>query len=133
MNAQLVTLLDQEPSSKDRNVLRITHLEMIKGVGNHAYDDVLEIPIIDNQKSENLLAPDMEIAIKKYPKCNAVLVRRHGVYVWGDSWEEAKTRLESFDYLFESALKMKSMGIDCGQIPLMKNEENEAKKRKIND
>lgn len=133
MNAQLVTLLDQDSSCRNNNVFRITHLEMIKGVGNHAYDDVLEIPIIENQRSENLLAPDMETAIKNYPKSNAVLVRRHGVYVWGDSWEEAKTRLESFDYLFESALKMKSMGIDCGQIPQVNKDENQVKRRKIND
>lgn len=132
MNAQLVTLLDQE-SCRNSDVLRITHLEMIKGVGNHAYDDILEIPIIDNQKSENLLAPDMETVIRNFPKCNAVLVRRHGVYVWGDSWEEAKTRIESFDYLFESALKMKSMGIDCGQVPCKSRDENEVKRRKIND
>ncbi len=44
-------------------------------------------------------------------------MRRHGVYVWGTSWEEAKVRLESFDYLFESAIKMKSMGIDPGVVP----------------
>ena len=120
MSAQLATLLNQDRDNENgtnHDVLRITHLEMIKGVGNHAYDSMLEIPIIPNQKSENLLAPDFEQVIQQYPKCNAVLVSRHGLYVWGDSWEEAKTRLESFDYLFESAIKMKSMGIDCGIVP----------------
>lgn len=109
MNAQLATMLD---STETSDVFKISHLEMIKGVGHHAYNDVLEVPIIDNQLSENQLGPDMEKAITKYPKCNAVLVRRHGLYVWGDSWEQAKTQLESFDYLFESAVKMKSMGVD---------------------
>lgn len=134
MSAQLATLLGQEHPGEEekKDVLRITHQEMIKGVGGHAYSDVLEIPIIDNQTSENLLAPDMEKAIQKYPNCNAVLVRRHGVYCWGDSWEEAKTRIESFDYLFESAVKMKSMGIDCGVIP-GKNGNKDFKKRKLND
>jgi len=49
INAQLATLLDPTERSKS---LRITHLEMVKGVGHHAYDDVLEIPIIDNRPSE---------------------------------------------------------------------------------
>ena len=117
-------------SDEKQDVLRLTHLEMIKGVGNHAFDSMLEIPIIDNQRSENLLAPDMERVIEKYPKCNAVLVRRHGVYVWGDSWEEAKTRIESFDYLFESAVRMKGMGIDCSVVPGSKSGDEPSKKRK---
>jgi methylthioribulose 1-phosphate dehydratase/enolase-phosphatase E1 len=112
--AQMATLM----AGDDCHVLRITHLEMLKGVGNHAYDDVLEIPIIDNRPTEDLLAEQLEAALQKYPKTNAVLVRRHGIYVWGDSWEQAKTQCESFDYLCESALKMKQMGLDAGIIPV---------------
>ena len=114
MNAVMATLLD--PTEKASS-LKVTYLEMLKGVGNHAYDDVLEVPIIDNRPSEELLAEQLEAAIKKYPKCNAVLVRRHGLYVWGDSWEQAKTQCESFDYLFECAVKMRSMGLDPAMVP----------------
>jgi len=115
MNAQLATLLDPTETSE---ALRITHLEMLKGVGNHSYDSVLEVPIIDNRPSEDLLADQLNAAILKYPKCNAVLVRRHGLYAWGDSWEQAKAQCESFDYLFEAAVKMKGMGLDCGIAPV---------------
>lgn len=108
------TLLDPTETSE---CLRLTHLEMLKGVGNHAYDDVLEIPIIDNRPTEDLLAEQLEHAIVKYPKCNAVLVRRHGIYCWGDSWEQAKTQCESFDYLFDCAMKMKQMGVDPSVPP----------------
>lgn len=114
MHAQMATLLDPTEQS---SVLQVTHLEMLKGVGNHSYDSILEIPIIDNRPTEDLLAEQLDAAIAKYPKCNAVLVRRHGVYVWGDSWEQAKAQCESFDYLFESAVKMRSMGLDCGLVP----------------
>jgi len=114
MYACLATLFDTEEES---DCLRITHLEMLKGVGHHGYDDVLEVPIIDNRPTEDLLAGQLEEAIQKYPKCNAVLVRRHGIYAWGDSWEQAKTQCESFDYLFESCVKMKSMGIDFSAKP----------------
>jgi methylthioribulose 1-phosphate dehydratase/enolase-phosphatase E1 len=110
----MATLMDPTETQK---VLRITHLEMLKGVGHHGYDDVLEIPIIDNRPSEDLLADQLESVIKEYPNCNAVLVRRHGVYVWGDSWEQAKTQCESFDYLFQSAIQMRSMGLDCSKLP----------------
>lgn len=71
MNAVQATLLDPYEMS---TYVRITHLEMLKGVGNHGYDDYLDIPIIDNRPTEDLLASQLEVAIQKYPKCNAVLV-----------------------------------------------------------
>ena len=114
MHAQMASLLDPE---EEQETLKITHLEMLKGVGNHAYDDVLEVPIIDNRPTEDQLADQLRMAIRKYPKVNAVLVRRHGLYAWGDSWEQAKTQCESFDYLFQSAVQMKSMGIDPCKVP----------------
>jgi len=113
MNAVMATLLKPHADT-----LELTHLEMLKGVGNHAYDDSLVIPIIDNRPTEDLLASQLEKAVLKYPKCNAVLVRRHGLYCWGDSWEQAKTQCESFDYLFETAIKMKSLlGLDSAEKP----------------
>ncbi len=51
-------------------------------------------------------------AIQKYPDTNAVLVERHGVYVWGESWQKAKTMAECYDYLFEIYCKMIQAGLD---------------------
>lgn len=44
-------------------------------------------------------------------------MRRHGVYVWGDSWEKAKCMAECYDYLFEIAVKMKGLGLDPEKVP----------------
>jgi methylthioribulose 1-phosphate dehydratase / enolase-phosphatase E1 len=141
LNAVQATLLDPTEQSKS---LRITHLEMLKGCGYHGYDDYLDIPIIDNRPTEDLLAQQLENAIQQYPKCNAVLVRRHGIYCWGDTWEQAKTQCESFDYLFDCIIKMKLLGINYSVPPISgtyRENENDAnnnndldnlsKKRKI--
>lgn len=93
-------------------VFEITEVEMIKGIRGHGYHDELVIPIIDNTARERDLADSMASAIAAYPKSQAVLVRRHGVYVWGRSWVEAKTQAEAYDYLFRVALGMRELGID---------------------
>lgn len=113
MNAQLCTLLNGDEDKE----FRITHFEMLKGVGYHGYEDELVVPIIDNRPTEDLLAEQLGEAVKNYPKTNAVLVRRHGLYVWGDSWTDAKIHAECYDYLFETALKAKAMGIDVTATP----------------
>lgn len=56
-----------------------------------SYDDTLVVPIIENTPEEKDLKTRMAQAMEEYPDSCAVLVRRHGVYVWGESWEKAKT------------------------------------------
>jgi methylthioribulose-1-phosphate dehydratase len=54
----------------------------------------------------------MTAAMEEYPDSCAVLVRRHGVYVWGETWQKAKTMCECYDYLFDMAVQMKHLGLD---------------------
>jgi methylthioribulose-1-phosphate dehydratase len=44
-------------------------------------------------REENLTA-SLGAAMDKYPDTYAVLVRRHGIYVWGDNVAKAKTQCE---------------------------------------
>ena len=87
----------------------------LQGIAGHGYYDNCVVPIIENTARESELTERLSEAIKAYPKSQAVLVRRHGVYVWGSSWIQAKTQSECYDYLFECALKMKAMGIDAAK------------------
>ncbi|XP_069077941.1 methylthioribulose-1-phosphate dehydratase isoform X1 [Pleurodeles waltl] len=102
---------------------RITHQEMIKGIkkgtsgGYYRYDDMLVVPIIENTPEEKDLTFRMVEAICDYPESCAVLVRRHGIYVWGDTWEKAKIMCECYDYLFDIAIQMKQHGLDPAECP----------------
>jgi len=89
----------------------VSHLEMIKGIAGMGYHDRLVVPIIDNTARECDLADSLEEAILAYPGTHAVLVRRHGVYVWGKDWVQAKTHAECYDYLFRAAVEMRRSGI----------------------
>jgi methylthioribulose-1-phosphate dehydratase len=90
----------------------ISHLEMIKGIAGMQYHDRLVVPIIDNTARECDLAGALEEAILAYPTTHAVLVRRHGVYVWGSDWIQAKTHAECYDYLFHAAVEMRRLGLE---------------------
>ena len=93
--------------------------QMIKGVrigGNGpalSYLDTLRVPIIANTPFEEDLTDSMAAAMEKYPEAAAILVRRHGIYVWGtsraldffsvrisevdfpgDDWQKAKAQTE---------------------------------------
>jgi 2,3-diketo-5-methylthio-1-phosphopentane phosphatase/methylthioribulose-1-phosphate dehydratase len=115
MNAVMVTLLGNGTETE----FKVTHQEMIKGIAGHGFVDECIVPIIENTPHECDLADSLAEAMKKYPKSNAVLVRRHGVYVWGSSWEAAKTQAECYHYLFEYVLKMRTLlGLDPAAVPI---------------
>jgi methylthioribulose-1-phosphate dehydratase len=115
MNAVLATMLD--PSTSE---FKCTHLEMMKGIAGNGFYDNLVVPIVENTAHECELTDRMRTAMLAYPKSNAVLVRRHGVYVWGKTWIEAKTQAECYDYLFGIAVKMAGMGMDASRPPAAK-------------
>lgn len=107
INAVTATLLFDK-------TFRIKNMEMQKGLTGYGAFDTVEVPIIENTALECDLADSLGEAIRNHPKSHAVLVRRHGVYVWGKDWQEAKTHAECYDYLFEVSTRMKQLGIDSG-------------------
>ncbi len=107
MFAMLATLLFERE-------LRVTRLEMMKGIAGVSYHDELVVPILENTAHECDLADAMAEAMDAYPRTHAVLVRRHGVYVWGADWIAAKTQAECYHYLFEAAVRMRQLGFDPG-------------------
>jgi methylthioribulose-1-phosphate dehydratase len=95
----------------------MAHQGVVNDMTGHCFQffDTIRIPIIENTPHERDLKESMAKAMIEYPEACAVLVRRHGVYVWGASWEQAKTTCECLDYLFELSVKMKQLGIDPEQ------------------
>lgn len=103
--AVLVTLLLEQAAATqgggNPKVFEINNIEQIKGfrrgwkkMGNLGYHDTLRIPVIENTPHEEDLTEYLEAAMEEYPDTYAVLVRRHGVYVWGDDVHKAKTQCE---------------------------------------
>ena len=100
--AVLITLLlEQQPANT--TLFEINNIEQIKGFGkgyqkqgNLGYHDTLRIPVIENTPFEEDLTESLEEAMNTYPDTYAVLVRRHGIYVWGENVHKAKTQCERY-------------------------------------
>lgn len=104
--AVLVTLLVERDAASNGSELsdacfEIEKIEQIKGIprgrgkrGMLGYFDKLTVPIIENTAHEEDLTSSLEVAMDRYPDTYAVLVRRHGVYAWGDDVQKAKTQAE---------------------------------------
>ena len=112
MNVLLATMLAERRAHPEFvSVLRFTQLEMIKGLAGHGYNDVYELPVIDNTARECELTDTLRQAMQLFPRSNAVAVRNHGIYVWGDSATHAKTQAECLDYLCEAKVRMRQLGL----------------------
>ena len=110
--AVLVTLLverDVREAGQEGSDMcfEIEMIEQIKGIpkgkgkqGMLGYYDRLRVPIIENTAHEEDLTSSLEMAMEKHPDTYAVLVRRHGVYVWGDNVHKAKTQAERYVLLW---------------------------------
>lgn len=90
----------------------IHRMEMMKGLEGVGYFDKHEIPVIHNTARECELTDRLEQAIIEYPDSNAVIVRNHGVYIWGRDARHAKTQAECLDYLCEAKVRFHAAGID---------------------
>jgi methylthioribulose-1-phosphate dehydratase len=79
----------------------IENLELLKGFKGITHDLKINIPCFENTQDIALLAEEIKPSILEQKNNYGLLLRGHGVYVWGDSVEEAKRHLEVFEYIFK--------------------------------
>ncbi|HSP21242.1 MAG TPA: methylthioribulose 1-phosphate dehydratase [Planococcus sp. (in: firmicutes)] len=88
----------------DQGKIDFKGLELIKAFGLWEEDAVLTIPIIPNHAH----IPDLTEEFKKHLSSDsgAVLIRNHGITVWGKDPFEAKKLLEASEFLFQYQLAL---------------------------
>ncbi|HEV8486040.1 MAG TPA: methylthioribulose 1-phosphate dehydratase [Blastocatellia bacterium] len=82
--------------------LSIEGYEMLKGlegVVTHEHSEWL--PIIANCQDADALAQRVEDALTRHPNAHAFLIRRHGLYTWGQTIAEAQRHVEILEFLLE--------------------------------
>jgi len=74
-------------------------LKALFGVDTHEHREL--VPILENSQDYARLALELEAVLREFPGAHGVLLRRHGLYTWGESVAGARRHLEALEFLFE--------------------------------
>jgi methylthioribulose-1-phosphate dehydratase len=84
--------------------LAIEGYEMLKGlagVTTHAHREW--VPILENDQDMERLAATAGDTLSRHPAAHAFLLRRHGMYTWGETLPDAIRHVEILEFLLEVA------------------------------
>jgi len=83
--------------------LVIEGFEMLKGLeGVTTHDHREWLPILDNDQDMDRLAGRVGRVLREHPSCHGFLLRRHGLYTWGDTLPQAVRHVEILEFLLEA-------------------------------
>ncbi len=105
--ATLVSLLAPAGgrAATGRRGLKLTGLELIKALGDtRSHEDEVIVPLFANDQDMDRLAKEAEQRLGEVPAgttCVGLLLRGHGLYVWGTGAVVALRHAEAFDFLFQ--------------------------------
>ncbi|MDQ0207976.1 methylthioribulose 1-phosphate dehydratase [Alkalicoccobacillus murimartini] len=91
----------------DEGTITFRNQELIKAFNIWDEDGSITVPIVKNYADLPRLAEAVAEQIK--PGTFGVLIRNHGITVWGRNGFEAKKHLEAFEFLFGYHLQLKQM------------------------
>jgi methylthioribulose-1-phosphate dehydratase len=83
--------------------LLIEGYEMLKGLaGVRTHEHSEWVPIVENDQDMSRLGRVVSDALARHPEAHGFLIRRHGLYTWGQDAAEATRHVEIFEFLFET-------------------------------
>jgi methylthioribulose-1-phosphate dehydratase len=90
-------------AGRAERALVIEGYEMLKGlsgVTSHEHREL--VPILDNDQDMPRLARRVGETLDRHPEAHAFLLRRHGLYTWGETLADAERHVEILEFLFET-------------------------------
>ena len=91
--------------------LAVEGYEMLKGLQGVATHQHREwIPILENDQDMERLAVRVRTALTEQPAAHAFLLRRHGMYTWGETLSEAVRHVEIVEFLLEAVARSERGG-----------------------
>lgn len=76
--------------------------EVLKGLaGVESHEHTERIPIVENSADQIALSHVIGNVLLESPSIHGIYIRRHGLFTWGETVEEARRNIEIFEFLFE--------------------------------
>ena len=75
-------------------------LKGLQGVKTHEHSEWL--PIVDNSQDMPALAETIGQTLAEHPNAHGLLLKRHGLYTWGEDLAQAKRHIEILEFLLET-------------------------------
>ena len=92
--------------------LSIEGYEMLKGLrGVTTHQQREWIPILDNDQDMVRLARQVGETLGRFEDAHAFLLRRHGLYTWGETLGEAERHVEILEFLLETIGRSRTIKI----------------------
>ena len=83
--------------------VRIEGYEMLKGLqGVPTHEHAEWLPIVENSQDMSALAETIGETLNKHKAAHGFLLRRHGLYSWGENLAQAKRHIEILEFLLET-------------------------------
>src|SRR5262245_42785377 len=102
------TILSEAHGSEGQ--LRLSGYEMLKGLkGVRTHEHSEPLPILDNSQDYASLTSSVESALSRHPTAHGFLLRRHGLYTWGEDLAEARRHVEILEFLLEVAGRTRAL------------------------
>jgi methylthioribulose-1-phosphate dehydratase len=76
--------------------------EVLKGLsGVASYEHTERLPIVENSPDQIALSHVIENVLIENPTIHGIYIRRHGLYSWGETVEDARRSIEILEFMFE--------------------------------
>jgi methylthioribulose-1-phosphate dehydratase len=75
-------------------------LKALSNVTSHTYREL--VPILENSQEYDDLSTELAAVLRNIPQVHCVLLRRHGIYTWGESVAGAWRHIEALEFMFEA-------------------------------
>ncbi len=94
------------------STLQLPPLEMIKGFGIWEETPDCAMPLFANHLDVPQIGQEIRDRFsQERPQISALLIRNHGVTVWGESTEAARNKIELAEYIFRYMVQARQIGL----------------------